>query len=93
MLKNRLYLTSPTAPKTILAHERDRPGMLVQRWGIFHKKVGNGLFACKSFGERNAMASYIESLPYGDLEKELQVTTRYGEEYIEAAVESSRRWT
>lgn len=89
MWRNRLDTTDP---KIVLAHECGRPGASVQLSWICHEKAETAVFAGRNFGERDVVRFYYGSLAYGDLEKELKVTERYGEDYMEITVESLWRW-
>lgn len=66
MWKSRLYSADP---KFLLARECNRSGVAVQSSRTFFEKAGNGVFLCRSLGERNVVGSHYGLIAYGDLGK------------------------
>lgn len=52
-----------------MAHKCNRPVVSIQMSTRCQKKAGNGLFACRSFGNEDVEEFFYESLAHTDLRK------------------------
>lgn len=82
----------PTEPKVLLAKECCGTGVSDRKSTIQHAGARNAVFGSRDFGKNGMAESYDWSLWYVDVGRELQSKKRSEEMYMDAAMESSRKW-
>lgn len=85
-------LLSSTDPKVLLASDCCKTRDSAQKSTIQHARAVYGVFSSQNVEKNGVARSYYGLLAYTSLERELRAEQQYGEGYLEATLESLRKW-